>query len=147
MEIILKQDVDKVGKAGSTVKVSDGYARNYLLPRGLAVPSTPAMLKQIEQERQRKNLESEKRRRDAEEFKTRMAGVSLTIPAQVTEEEKLFGSVTAQDISAALTEEGFAIDKSAVMLDEPIKSLGIVEVPVRLHPDVTAQVKVWIVKK
>lgn len=147
MEVILKQDVDKIGKAGAVVKVKDGYARNFLIPNGLAVPLTSGNLKTLEEERLKKTQQQEKLKKEAEELKSRLSAVSLTIPALIQEEDKLYGSISAQDISTALKEEGFEVDKNAIDLEEPIKALGIYEVPVRLHTDITATVKVWIVKK
>jgi len=147
MEVILKQDVDKIGKAGAVVKVKDGYARNFLIPNGLAVPLTSGNLKTMEEERLKKTQQQEKLKKEAEELKSRLSAVSLTIPALIQEEDKLYGSISAQDISTALKEEGFEVDKNAIDLEEPIKALGIYEVPVRLHTDITATVKVWIVKK
>lgn len=147
MEVILKQDVDKLGKAGTAVKVKEGFARNFLIPNGLAVPLTPVNLKKLEQEKALRLQGLEKIKRSAEELKNKLAGRSLTITAQALEENKLYGSVTAQDIASALSEEGFGIDKSAILLDEPIKALGIYEVLVRLHPEVSANIKVWVVKK
>jgi len=147
MEVILKQDVDKIGKAGAVVKVKDGYARNFLIPNGLAVPLTSGNLKTMEEERLKKTQQQEKLKKEAEALKSRLSAVSLTIPALIQEEDKLYGSISAQDISTALKEEGFEVDKNAIDLEEPIKALGIYEVPVRLHTDITATVKVWIVKK
>ena len=148
MEVILNQDVEKIGKAGSVVKVKDGFARNFLLPGRLAVPATPASLKKLEQDKQNKLSQMQSLKKGSEELKAKLAELSLTIASLTQgEEEKLFGSITAQDVSAALKEEGFDIDKSLIDLSEPIKSLGIYEVPVKLHPEVLAKVKVWIVKK
>jgi large subunit ribosomal protein L9 len=147
MEVILNKDVDKIGKAGTVVKVKDGFARNFLLPNKLAVPVTASNLKKIEQEKQRKDQESEKFKQECVQLKARLAAVSLTIPALVHEDEKLYGSIGAFEISAALKEEGIEIDKNTIMLDEPIKALGIYEVPVKLHAEVDAKLKVWIVKK
>ncbi len=147
MEVILNQDVDKLGKAGTIVKVKDGFARNFLMPNNLAVLLTPANLKKLEQAKQRKLLQLQEVKKKCEELKEKLAGMSLTIPALTGEEDKLFGSVTRQDIAAALKEEGFEIDKYALMLDEPIKSLGIYELPIKLHPEVLAKIKIWVVKK
>ncbi len=147
MEVILKQDVDKIGKAGAIVKIRDGFARNFLIPKGLAVPLTPANLKKLEQEKQKKILQLEKAKEGSKELKARLEGLSLTLPVLAQEEDKLYGSITAIDIAHALKEEGFDIDKSSIILDEPIKSLGIYEIPVNLHPEVSAKIKVWIVKK
>jgi len=147
MEVILNKDIDRIGKAGQIVNVNDGFARNFLLPNGLAVPVTSVNLKKLEQEKQQKVLQSERIKREAEELKVKLACISLTIPVLTHEEEKLYASITAQDLAAALKEEGFSIDKSLIMLDEPIKALGIYEVPVNLHPEIPAKIKVWIVKK
>jgi len=148
MEVILNQDVQKIGKAGSVVKVKDGFARNFLIPNRLAVVATPLSLKKLEQEKQKKILQMQNLKKQSEELKDKLAQLSLTIAALTqSEEEKLFGSITAQDIAAALKEEGFDIDKNLLELNEPIKSLGIYEVPVKLHPEVLAKVKVWVVRK
>lgn len=147
MEVILSQDVDKLGKCGQILKVKDGFARNFLIPNGLAVPLTPVNLKRLEQEKQRKFLQLEKIKKEAQGLKERLANLSLTIPVLVKEEDKLYGSVVALDISNALKEEGFDIDKDSIILDEPLKSLGIYEIPVKLHSEVIAGIKVWVVKK
>lgn len=147
MEVILNQDVAKIGKAGTVIKVKDGYARNFLIPNGLAVPVTSGNLKKLEQDRLKKAVESEKAKKEAEELKARLSGLSLTISVLAQEEDKIYGSIGSQEVSAALKEEGIEIDKHAIMLDEPIKSLGIYEIPVNLHPEISAKVKVWIVKK
>ncbi|MDP3731857.1 MAG: 50S ribosomal protein L9 [Candidatus Omnitrophota bacterium] len=147
MEVILNKDIDRIGKAGHIVKVKDGFARNSLIPNGLAVPVTPANLKKLEQEKQQKALQLEKAKREAEELKAKLARLSLTIPVLTHEEDKLYASITAHDLATALSEEGFNIDKNSIVLDEPIKALGIYEVPVKVHPEVFAKVKVWVVKK
>jgi large subunit ribosomal protein L9 len=147
MEIILSQDIDKLGKAGTIIEVRDGYARNFLIPNGLAVPLTSANLKKLEQGKKKKVAQLEKLKKDAEDLKARLAGVSLTIMTLAKEEDKLYGSVTSQEIASALKEEGFDIDKNLIILGEPIKSLGIYEIPIELHPEVSAKIKVWVVKK
>jgi len=147
MEVILSQNIDKVGESGQAVKVKDGFARNFLIPNGLAVPLTAGNLKKLEQEKQRKILQSDKVRKEAEGLKERLTNLSLTIPVLVQEEDNLYGSVTPMDIAAALKEEGFDIEKNSIILNEPIKSLGIYEIPVKLHPEILATVKVWVVKK
>lgn len=147
MEVILKKDVHKVGKAGDTIKVKDGFANNYLLRNGLAVPLNSSNLRRLEDEKQHKALESKKHKDAAEELKARISSLSITLPVLVQADEKLYGSITAQEISAALKEEGFEVGKNCIVLDEPIKSLGIYEVPVKLHPEVSAKIKIWIVKK
>ncbi|MCG8430337.1 MAG: 50S ribosomal protein L9 [Candidatus Omnitrophica bacterium] len=149
MEVILKQDVDKVGKFGTVVKVKDGYARNFLFPRGLAMPLTAGNLKRLERERQAAEARSASMKKEAQALKERLAGISLTMPGLIKdgEDEELYGSITSQDIEAALKEEGFNIDKTAIMLLDPIRKLGIYEVSVRLHAEVDATVKIWVVKK
>jgi len=147
MEVILNKDVDRIGKAGQVVKVKDGFARNFLLPNGLAVPVTSANIKKLEQEKQQRALQLEKTKREAEELKEKLARLSLTIPVLTHEEDKLYANITSHDLAVALKEEGFDIDKNSIILDEPIKALGIYEVPVNLHPEIPAKIKVWIVKK
>jgi large subunit ribosomal protein L9 len=147
MEVILNQDIEKLGKAGTVVKVKRGFARNFLIPNNLAVQLTAANLKKLEQEKQKKVLQLEKVKRESEELKIRLEGLSLTMPVLTQEEDKLYASITAQDIAGALRDEGFDIAKNSIVLDEPIKSLGIYEIPVKLHPEIIAKIKVWIVKK
>jgi len=147
MEVILNQDVDKLGMAGTIVKVKDGFARNFLMPNNLAVPLTPANLKKLEQDKLKKVLQLEKIKKESEELKERLTNLSLTIPVLTHEEEKLYANITTQDIVDSLKEEGFNIDKNSIILDEPIKCLGIYEIPIKLHPEVLAKIKVWIVKK
>lgn len=147
MEVILRQDVDKLGKAGSIVKVKDGFARNFLIPNGLAVPLTPSNLKMLQQQIQKKNLQLIEAKKKAEELKERLQHLSLTIPVLTQEEDKLYGSVTAKDIQEALRIEGFEIDKDCIILENPIKALGIYEVTIKLHPEVSTQIRIWVVKK
>lgn len=147
MEVILIKDVEKIGRAGSVVKVKEGFARNFLFPHNLARAATPGSLKQLEKEKQVRSAQYIKVKEESEEIKKRLSGLSLTISALTQGEEKLYGSISSNDIAAALEEEGFIIDKSIIELAEPIKSLGIYEVPVKLHPEVTATVKLWIVKR
>ncbi len=147
MEVILKQDVDRLGKAGSVVKVKDGFARNFLLPNELAVPLTSVNLKKLEEEKQREILQLEKTKKEAESLRDKLAGLSITIAVLTNEEDKLYGSITSQDIAQALKEENFDIDKNSIIPEESIKALGIYEVSVRLHPEVVAKIKIWIVKK
>lgn len=147
MEVILTQDVDKIGKAQAVVKVKDGFARNFLIPNGLAVPLTPVNLKKLQEDKQNQARQTEKVKRQAEELKVKLDGLSLTIPALTHEEDKLYGGIGAAELVSALKEEGFEIEKQNIELAEPIKALGIYEVPLRLHPEVSAKIKVWIVKK
>ena len=147
MEVILIKDVEKIGKIGSVVKIKDGFARNFLIPGGFALPVTAGNLKKLEAEKQKKSEQAEKIKNEALALKERLGSLSLTIAATSQDEDKLYGSITDHDISVALKEEGFDIDKNIIQLSEPIKKLGIYEVPIKLHPDVMAKVKIWIVKK
>ena len=147
MEIILREDVAHLGKAGEVVAVKDGYARNYLLPRGLAYPATAGNKKRIEVERQRHTAHLETQRGDAEQLAQKLAAVSLTFTVKAGEGDKLFGSITAQDIAQQLKEQGFDLDKRRVALEEPIKMIGIYKVPIRLDAGVQAEIRVWVVKE
>ena len=148
MEVILRQTVENVGNPGDIVKVSNGYARNYLLPHGLAYEATPGNRKRIAAEKARLEAAENERRQSARTLADRLEQVSLTFSARVGEEEKLFGSVTAADIVQQLHAQGFPeIEKRQVDLHEPIKSLGVYKVPVRLHADVKPEIKVWVIKQ
>ncbi len=147
MEVILRQAVDALGHTGDVVSVSNGYARNYLIPRGVAYIATEGNKKRIAQERQRLESAEESRRGSARELADRLEQVSLTFSARVGEEGKLFGSVTSGDIAAQLMAQGFQIEKRQIDLHEPIKALGVYRVPVRLHADVHPEIKVWVIKQ
>lgn len=147
MKVILIQDVDKLGKSGQSVKVKDGFARNFLIPNGLAVLANPANLKKLEQEKQKRISQLEKIKKESEELKNRLANLSLTLPVLTQSEDGLYAKVTSLDISRALKEEGFEVDKKSIIMDKPIDSLGIYEIPIQLHPQVSTEIKVWIVKK
>lgn len=147
IELILRVDVDKLGKTADVVKVKDGFARNYLIARGLAFPASPRNLKRIEEERQIKLQTLAKQMQDAKIFAEKLNGVSCTITALAQPDDELYGSITSQDIAKALESEGFAIDKKDIILPEPIKKLGIYEIEVKLHPEVLAKIKAWVVKK
>jgi large subunit ribosomal protein L9 len=147
MEIILRQGVENLGKPGDVVKVKAGYARNYLLPHGLAYEATPGNLKRIQQERDRLDAAENERRTAAQTLAERLEQVSLTFSARVGEEGKLFGSVTTADIAQQLEGQGFHIEKRQIDLHEPIKALGVYRVPVRLHADVKPEVRVWVIKQ
>lgn len=147
MEIILRQGVENLGKPGDVVKVKAGYARNYLLPHGLAYEATPGNLKRIQQERERLEAAENDRRTTAQGFAEQLEQVSLTFSARVGEEGKLFGSVTAADIAQQLEAQGYHIEKRQIDLHEPIKALGVYRVPVRLHADVKPEVRVWVIKQ
>ena len=148
MEIILRQAIENLGNPGDVVTVKNGYARNYLLPRGFAYEATPGNLKRIAAERSRLEAAENERRQSARTLADRLEQVSLTFSARVGEEEKLFGSVTAADIVQQLHAQGFPeIEKRQVDLHEPIKALGVYKVPVRLHADVKPEIKVWVIKQ
>lgn len=147
MEVILRQAVDKLGHPGDIVKVSAGYARNFLLPRGIAYEATPGNRKRIAQEKDRLQEAENARVVTAEELAARLAQVSLTFSARVGEEGKLFGSVTASDIAEQLHLQGFtAIEKRMIDLHEPIRALGVYKVAIKLHADVKPEIKVWVIK-
>ena len=146
MEVILRQAVENLGKPGEVVKVKNGYARNYLLPRDLAYEATPGNLKRIQQERDRLEAAENQRRETAQELATRLEQVSLTFSARVGDEGKLFGSVTATDIAQQLESQGFHIEKRQIDLHDPIKALGVYRVPVRLHAEVKPEIRVWVIK-
>lgn len=147
MRIVLREDIDKVGRQGDVVEVADGYARNFLLPKKKALIATEGSLKTIERERRRYVIRQVKEKEEAGAIAQRLAGVSCTVVRKVGENEVLYGSVTAADIAEHLEKEGITIDKRRVLLDEPLKTLGIYTVPIRLHPEVTAEVKVWVVRE
>jgi len=147
MKIILRQDVQNLGAAGEIVKVKPGYARNFLLPKGMALQATDANMRRYESEKKQLSWKIEQEKRKAEELAKLLENVSCTITVQVGEEDKLFGSVTSQNIAEALETQGHKIDKRKILLDEPIKSLGIYSVPIKLHSEVEAKVKVWVVKE
>lgn len=148
MEVILRQTVENKGNPGDIVEVSAGYARNYLLPRGLAYEATPGNRKRIAQERARLEAAENSRRSSAQDLANRLEQVSLTFSARVGEEEKLFGSVTTADIVQQLHAQGFdTIEKRQIDLHDPIKALGVYKVPVRLHADVKPEIRVWVIKQ
>ena len=148
MEVILRQAVEKLGQPGDVVKVSAGYARNYLLPRGIAYEATAGNLKRIAQEKARLEAAENQRRDSASGIAGKLESVSLTFSARVGEEGKLFGSVTSADILEQLHAQGFdMIEKRQIDLHEPIRALGVYRVPVRLHADVKPEIKVWVIKQ
>jgi len=147
MEVILRQAVDNLGHPGDVVTVSAGFARNYLLPRGFAYEATAGNKKRMEQERTRLEAAENSRREAAEDIARKLEPVSLTFSARVGEEGKLFGSVTTADIAHQLEAQGFKIEKRQIDLHEPIKALGVYRVPIRVHADVRAEIKVWVIKQ
>jgi len=147
MEIILREDIDKLGQRGQVVKVTAGYARNYLLPRRLAVAATEGNKKIVEQERQAHLRREVKVVSEAQDLGKLMASVTVTIAQKAGENDQLFGSVTPADIAAALEKQGYTIDRKKIQMDEPIKTLGEFKVAVRLHKDVSVEIPVHVVKE
>lgn len=147
MEVILKQPVERLGKTLDIVNVARGYARNYLIPKGFAVIATEGNKKSVAESQRLKQAREEHETQKAKVLARKMEAVSLTIPVKVGEEEKLFGSVTSHTILEAVKTEGLEIDKNAIELEEPIKELGVYTVPVRFSKNVTAKLKVWVVKE
>jgi large subunit ribosomal protein L9 len=145
MEVILREHVDNLGRRGDLVKVADGYARNYLLPRKLALLATDGNKKQIERERAKFEVKELEEQKVAQAVADRMATVEIEIARRVGETEALYGSVTSSDIAEALAAKGFDLDRRKLQLHEPIKKIGAYDVPVRLHRDVTVQLKVRVV--
>jgi large subunit ribosomal protein L9 len=146
MEVILRQAVESLGKPGDVVKVSNGYARNYLLPHGVAFEATPGNLKRIQQEKNRLEAAENERRDAAQGLATKLEQVQLTFSARVGEEGKLFGSVTSADVAQQLESQGFHIEKRQIDLHEPIRALGVYRIPIRLHADVKPEIRVWVIK-
>jgi len=146
MNIILKSKIKGLGEAFEVVKVKNGYGRNWLLPQGLALPATNANLRHLEVEKKRQVARDLKLKDGAVELAKKLSGTSVTVSVRVHEGDKLYGSVGAHEIAEKLAESGLQIDKLMIILDEPIKALGVFSVPVRLHTDVEAKVKVWVVK-
>ena len=145
MEVILREHVENLGRRGEVVKVADGYARNYLLPRKLALVATEGNRKHVERERVRFEVREADEKRIAEAIAERLANVELVIPRKVGETEALYGSVTSADIADALLAKGFEVDRRKLQLHEPIKRIGDFDVPVKLHRDVACTVKVKVV--
>ena len=145
MEVILREHVDTLGRRGDVVKVAAGYARNYLLPKKLALPVTEASKRQIEREREKAEARDAEERAGAEALAQRVAAMDITIARRVGENNTMYGSVTSGDIAQALKTKGFDVDKRKIALPDPIKALGEHTVPVKVHRDVTAEVKVKVV--
>lgn len=144
-KIILQEDVEDLGEAGDVVDVKPGYARNYLFPQGFAVQASEGNLKQMREERRRKQEAADRVRQRAEDLAEDLAGHTITFNVRAADEGKLFGSVTAADIAERLQEDGRNVEKDVVDLEEPIKELGVYNIPLELHSDVRPEVKVWVV--
>jgi large subunit ribosomal protein L9 len=147
MEVILREDIDKIGNRGQVVKVAAGFARNFLLPRKLAVAATEANKKIVEQERQAHLRREVKAQSDAQDLSKLMSAVEITISQKAGDNDQLFGSVTAADIAAALEKQGYSIDRKKIHLEEPIKTLGEFKVAVRLHREVLIEIPVHVIKE
>jgi large subunit ribosomal protein L9 len=145
MEVILREHIDNLGRRGEVVKVADGYARNYLLPRKMALLATEGNKKQIERERVKFEAKETEERKVAEALRDRLANLDIVITRKVGETEALYGSVTTADIAEALSAQGFEIDRRKLQLAEPIKKVGEFDIPLRLHRDVPTQLKVKVV--
>ena len=145
MELLLKKDIEKLGRRGEIVKVADGYARNYLVPKGFAVAASQANLKQIEIER--KKLEKEEKLRFGvfEEFAEKLKAYSCTIAAQANDEGHLFGSITADMLAEALAKDGFSVEERQIILENPIKEVGVYTIPVRIEENIQTEFKLWVV--
>jgi len=147
MEVILREDIEKLGTRGQLVKVAPGYARNFLLPKRLAVPATDANRKIVEQERQAHLRREARETADAQDLAKLMATVNVTISQKAGENDQLFGSVTARDIGDALEKQGYTIDRRKILLADPIRQLGEHKVTLRLHKDVTIEIPVNVVRE
>jgi large subunit ribosomal protein L9 len=145
MKVILKETIDSLGIIGSEVRVADGYARNYLLPQNKAVPATPQNRKMLERDRTKFELQIAKERKVAEEMALRLEGVAVTIAAKVSEEDRLYGSISVRDIIDALAKQDIVIEKRMVLLKEPIKTVGSYKVPIRVYKEVEPEISVEIV--
>jgi len=147
MKVILKEDMDNLGKSGDVVEVKDGYGRNFLIPRNLAVRATNKNMNQLDHEKKVIGDLQKRRRSDAEKMAEELGNHSCTILCQVGEQDKLFGSVTSRDIADQLRRDGFDVNRRQVQLDEPLKQLGVFTVPVKVGEGIEAELKVWLVRK
>ena len=147
MKVILRQNYEPLGKIGEVVDVKDGYARNYLLPHKIAYAALKGNIRALEEEKKQAAKKTQQELKAAEEIANELEKVSVTIPVQVGEEDKIFGSVTTQMIADALKEKSYDIDKRKIDIEETIKTLGIYSVSIKLHPSVNAKIKVWVVRE
>jgi large subunit ribosomal protein L9 len=147
MKIILKEDIKKLGKMGQIVDVADGYARNYLVPKGLAVEASTKNIRSLEHEKKIIQEKARKHKDSAQDLASRISALTLTIKAKSGEEEKLFGSVTTMDIAEALLTQGVEIEKKKIVLEEPIKRLGSYSVQIKLHPDVSVPLTIEVIQE
>ena len=147
MEVILSQDVDALGTIGQVVKVKDGYARNFLIPKKFAYIATAANLKRIEQQEKNRKIQYEQKKQEAEALAESLSKASCTLSVEVNDLDKLYGAVTEIDIAKALEAEGFTVDNKAIVIEQPIEELGIFEIGINLHSEVTAKIRLWVTKK
>jgi large subunit ribosomal protein L9 len=147
MKVIILEDIDRLGKAGDIVTVKEGYARNYLIPNNKAKPATAGNMRILEDIKKKRAAEEAKKTAEAKAIADKLSALSLTINAKAGEEDKLFGSISAEIIAESLASEGFTVDKRDILIDEPIKKLGVFQVAVKLHPEVKATVRVWVVNE
>jgi len=147
MKIILRQDVESLGKAGETVNVKAGHARNFLIPQKFAYPATRSFAKVFDEEKKLQENRDARASVQAEQLAAKLGNLSLETSVKVGEEDKVFGAVTAADIAALLAAKGYEIDKRDILLEEPLKALGIYNIPVKVAPEVKAEVKVWVIKE
>ena len=146
MDVILLQDVENLGTAGDIVNVKPGYARNFLVPRGFALRASKRNLAVAEEQKKISEARSRRERKANEALVNKITGIELTIEVQVGEEERMFGSVTSQDIHAALEEKGVVVERHDILLEEPIKALGIYDVPLKITADLKPEIKVYVIK-
>ena len=147
MEVILVKDIEKLGSQGDAIIVKSGYARNFLIPEGLALPATPQNQKRIEEKKKQEEKKREKVQKRAELLAVKINQTSCTISVQAGEEDKLFGSVTRKDIEEALRLKEIEVSGENIQLTEPIKRLGVYRIPIQLHPKIAAEIKVWVIKE
>jgi large subunit ribosomal protein L9 len=147
MKIILRQDHEQLGKIGEVVDVKRGYGMNYLIPKKIAYPAKPNYIKLVQEEQRQKSVQVNKQKKLAEQLAKKMENVSVTLAVSVGEGDKMFGSITNQDIEEGLKKQSFEIDRKNILLEEPIKALGIYSVPIKLHPEIEVKIKVWVVKE
>ena len=145
IELILTESVEGLGTEGDVVRVAEGYARNYLLPKKFAIPATKGNLARVEQIKSSLATLEEKRKKNLSTLSTNLDGLSIDIPVQVGEEDRVFGAVTQQMIAEALRAKGFSIERKAVQLEEPIRQLGVYNIEIKLHAEVRPQIRVWVV--
>lgn len=147
MKVILRKDFDSLGKAGEFVNVKNGYARNFLIPQQIALKADSVNIKKLENEKKHSELKLNRDKKSALQLAEELNKISCTATVTVGEDDKIFGSVTTQNISDLIKEKGFEVDRKKIILDEPIRALGIYTVPIKIHPEVEAKIKLWVVKE